>query len=130
MVLPGEHVDVLFTMKDPGTQQFITRTLLQNVIVLSSGSRTSSFPPAELDLPDPLAGKLTLMILPVEAQALVLASKLGSLNVTIRNPDDVVHLEEGTRTTVDDVLTGERIRDSYRNRVRTTPCPIRPPAGK
>jgi pilus assembly protein CpaB len=89
---PGSHVDVLATFTVPGGHGNagpVTRTILQNVQVLTAGEKVE---------PDP-SGKpqtvsvVTLLLNPQDSQKLLLASTQGTLQFVLRNGAD-----EGQRT--------------------------------
>lgn len=108
----GDHVDVLSSMEDPQTFEDVTVTLIQNAIV--TGTLTVN----------DQTQRLTLLLIFEEAEALLLAQKLGKVDVTLRNPDDVDILEERGRATVYTLLSGERSRVLQQKRF-TTGCILR-----
>jgi pilus assembly protein CpaB len=59
------------------------------------------------------------MVLPEEAEILVLATQFGGLYLSLRNPEDIGGEEERGRATIDTLLTGERVRALKRKRERT-----------
>ena len=95
-VFPGSRVDVLVTMHGDNNSTF-TRTVLQNVQVLSAGSKI---------VPDPSGkpenvGVITMLVTPVDSEKLVLAQTQGSIQFVLRNGSDssqadtpAVHLAE------------------------------------
>lgn len=82
--LPGMRVDVLVTGKPPGRQGSITRTILQNILVLSAG------PNIEPDARgQPInATVVTLLVTPEQAETLTLASSEGRIQLVLRNSGD------------------------------------------
>ncbi len=88
-VLPGDRVDVLLT-RDPvsgkrnSSRNLITDILLQNVKVLAldQNSNESKEKPS-------VAKSATLEVTPVQAQKLVLAQKVGTLSLALRNVNNV-----------------------------------------
>jgi len=109
-VRPNDHVDVLSTFRDPVTHELTTVTLLQNVLVLAVGGSE----------PDGgAAGHATVLVLPEEAELLVLAQELGSLSLALRHPDDLQVRDDKGRTTVETLLTGERNAELQRRRHAT-----------
>ncbi len=74
-VRPNDHVDVLGTFRDPNANQMVAVTLLQNVIVLATGQTTAA---TESARSDKSYGTATLLVLPEEAEILVLAQEMGS----------------------------------------------------
>jgi MYXO-CTERM domain-containing protein len=107
-VRAGDHVDVLSTLINPRLDAPVTITLMQNVIVLAPPERQPGEEPRH---------SLTLMVLPDEADFLVLADKLGRLHVTLRNPEDTSGSAKRTRVGFLSVIDGHRNRDLTRNRI-------------
>jgi pilus assembly protein CpaB len=84
-IFPGSHVDVLVTFRpDNNTADTQTRTVLQNVQVLSTGTKMD---------PDP-NGKpenvtvVTLLVSPEQSERLALAQSQGTLHFALRNGAD------------------------------------------
>jgi len=73
----NDHIDILFTYKDPKTGGKITTTLFQNKKVLSTGIRNQS-----------THGSLTLLLEPKESEILIFAKHRGYMVASLRNPDD------------------------------------------
>lgn len=106
-VQPNDHVDVLATFRDPESQEMVTVTLLHNVIVLATGKSTgrefsASFGRGYTDV--------SLLVLPEEAELLVLAQEMGTITLVLRHPDEAEVERERGRATVGTLLTGERSR--------------------
>ena len=88
--LPGMRVDVLVTGKPPGRQGSITKTVLQNILVLSAGQNIE--PDAR---GQPInAPVVTLMVSPEQAEVLTLAGSEGRIQLVLRNTGD-----QGTQPT-------------------------------
>ncbi|WP_373048132.1 Flp pilus assembly protein CpaB [Vulgatibacter sp.] len=104
-VRPNDHVDVVSTFRDPASHEMATVTLLQNVLVLSTGGEGGG-----------PTGHVTVLVLPEEAELLVLAQELGSLSLSLRHPEDLEVRSERARTTVQTLLTGERNAELQRRR--------------
>jgi pilus assembly protein CpaB len=100
----GDHVDLLAMVLDPVTNDWITVTQAQNVIVLSPGA----FEPKKDD-PFPLR-RVTFLLLSEEAETALLTVRVGGLHVSLRNEEDVDVMEERGRATINTVLSGERRR--------------------
>jgi pilus assembly protein CpaB len=116
-VRPNDHVDVIGSFRDPGTQQLRTMTLLQNVVVLATGritANTTHVPEEEKRF-----STVTLLALPEEAEMLAVAQELGTLTLLLRNPDDLDAQEK--RTVVDEkmLFAGERASELQQKRYRT-----------
>jgi len=109
-VRPNDHVDLIGTFRDPQTDENVAVTLLQNVIVLATGKITGTtnvnlIPESQRDY-----NNVSLLVIPEEAEILVLASELGNLTLSLRNEDDVDIIEERGRATISTLLSGERTR--------------------
>lgn len=109
-VRPNDHIDVLGTFTDPKSNQPVTVTLLQNVIVLATGKITGSTNVHTMSEGDKGYGDITVMVLPEEAEIMILASQLGQLYLTLRNPEDIGGEEERARATIETLITGERVK--------------------
>ncbi|MCD6497330.1 MAG: Flp pilus assembly protein CpaB [Deltaproteobacteria bacterium] len=119
MIRPADHVDVLGTFRDPNTNRMIAVTLLQNEIILATGHmRANSIASGTSGRADSYS-TITLQVLPEEAEILVLAQDLGNLYLTLRNAEDSDLYEERARTTIDTLITGERIRKAHFRRMHT-----------
>jgi len=109
-VLPGMRVDVLVTGHPPkGDSLTITRTTLQNIMVLSAGtsiqadSRGAAIP----------APAVTLLASPEQAELLTLANSEGHIQLVLRNASDqTVEKTKGAQLTE---LYGGKGRDLNRN---------------
>ncbi len=109
-VRPNDHVDILSTFRDPASHEMATVTLLQNVLVLATGGAEAEAAPA---------GTVTVLVLPEEAELLVLAQELGTISLVLRHPEDLEVRSERARTTVQTLLTGERNAELQRRRHAT-----------
>jgi pilus assembly protein CpaB len=118
MIRPADHVDVLGTFRDPTTNRMIAVTLLQNIIVLATGQlRPMHRGTAAAKASD--YNSVTLLVLPAEAEILVLAQQLGQLYLTLRNPEDLDVYQERARTTISTLITGERVKKLREERYQT-----------
>jgi pilus assembly protein CpaB len=78
---PGNHVDVLVTMRDPKNKIDRTKMILQDIPVLATGTQiqqNEKGEPAPVDV-------YTLEVTPVEAEKLALAAAQGKLQFALRN---------------------------------------------
>ncbi|HPT26497.1 MAG TPA: Flp pilus assembly protein CpaB [Bryobacteraceae bacterium] len=83
-VLPGMRVDVLITGDPPGTSQRITRTVLQNILVLSAGKTIQTDATGKpIDSPS-----VTVLVTPGQAEVLTLAGNTGRIQLVLRNGGD------------------------------------------
>jgi pilus assembly protein CpaB len=109
-VRPNDHVDVIGTFRDPQTNESVAVTLLQNVIVLATGKITGTtnvnlIPENQRDY-----NTVSLLVIPEEAEILVLATELGALTLSLRHEDDGDMIEDRGRATIQTLLSGERTR--------------------
>src|SRR3954462_5142233 len=107
---PNDHVDIIGTFKDPQTNENVAVTLMQNVIVLATGKITGTTNVNLIPEGQREYANVSLMVIPEEAEILVLAQELGELTLALRNEDDVDMLEERGRATIHTLLSGERTR--------------------
>ena len=115
-VRPNDHVDILGSFRDPNSNQMVAVTLLQNIIVLATGKTNAS---TQSTRRTDQYGTVTLMVLPEEAEILLLAQELGSLYLSLRNSKDISIFEERARTTIQTLLTGERVKKLQQRRYQT-----------
>jgi pilus assembly protein CpaB len=85
---PGMHVDVLISGTPPGaqnpTQGTVSRTLLQNIEVLSAGTEIGHDPAGK---PKPVQ-VVNLLVTPEQAETLSLATNQVTIRLVLRNPLD------------------------------------------
>jgi pilus assembly protein CpaB len=115
-IRPNDHIDLLGTFRDPNTAEQTSVTLMQNVMVIAAGKLTGNTNVNLLPENAREFSSLTLLVLPEEAEILSLASDLGSLTATLRNPADIDTLEARGRTTLATLLTGVRETEFIRRR--------------
>jgi pilus assembly protein CpaB len=118
-VRPNDHVDIIGTFKDPATGEQVAVTLLQNVIVLATGKITGT---TNINLvPDNQREyqNVSLLVIPEEAEIIVLAQELGQLTLSLRNEDDIDVLDERGRATINTLLSGERTKVLQAKRFNT-----------
>jgi pilus assembly protein CpaB len=84
-VLPGLRVDVLVTGQPAGRAETQTRTVLQNVPVLSAGQTIQTDGKSAISAP-----VVTLLVTPEDAEALTLANTEGRIQLVLRNSSDGV----------------------------------------
>jgi len=110
-IRPNDHVDIIGTFKDPNTNEEVAVTLLQNIIVLATGKITGTtnvnlLPETQRDYQD-----VSVLVIPEEAEILVLAKSLGDLTLALRNQDDIdLSTDRSGRTTIATLLSGERMK--------------------
>jgi pilus assembly protein CpaB len=86
LIKPSDRVDVLVTIeKDTGNKNTITKLVLENILVLATGTKLE-----QNDKGDPLPIDVyTLEVTPEEGEKLALASTEGELQFALRNETDV-----------------------------------------
>ncbi len=107
---PNDHVDIIGSFKDPATNEQVAVTLLQNVNVLATGKVSGTTNVNLIPESQRAYSNVSLMVLPEEAELLVLAQESGNLTFTLRNEDDLDVLEERGRATINTLLSGERTK--------------------
>src|SRR6476659_917009 len=126
-VVPGTHVDVLVTLSE-GQSDSLTRVVVSDVQVLTAGTRYDQ-EKARDGQPIPTS-VVTLLLQPVDAERITLASQRGSLMLTLRNPLDRKLTESrGVRT---GALFGEPpppavVKNVQGRKVAVAPPPPPPP---
>jgi pilus assembly protein CpaB len=90
-IFPGSHVDVLVTLRpeNNNTASTETRTVLQNVQVLSTGTKMDPDPNGK---PDNVS-VITLLVTPEQSERLALAQSQGTIHFVLRNGGDLASLE-------------------------------------
>jgi pilus assembly protein CpaB len=83
-VLPGMRVDVLVTARPPNREDTVTRTVLQNIVVLSAGQTIQTDGKSQ----SIMAPVVTLLVQPQEAESLTLANTEGRIQLVLRNSND------------------------------------------
>ena len=83
-ILPGMRVDVLVTARPPGRQDTVTRTVLQNIVVLSAGQTTQTDGKSQ----SIIAPVVTLLVSPQEAESVTLSNTEGHIQLVLRNSND------------------------------------------
>jgi pilus assembly protein CpaB len=83
-VLPGMRVDVLITGHPPNNPTTVTKTVLQNKLVLSAGQTMQTDGAGKpVDAPN-----VTVLVTPAEAELLTLAGNEGRIQLVLRNGGD------------------------------------------
>jgi len=83
-ILPGMHVDVLSTGRAPRRDDVVTRTVLEDITVLSVGQTIQ----VEAKSQAISAVVVTLLVDPEQAEALTLANSEGHIQLVLRNSTD------------------------------------------
>jgi pilus assembly protein CpaB len=117
-IRPSNRVDVLVTMKNPRTKKEMTKTVLENVLVLATGTEIQQNPeggkPHAVDV-------YTLELTPTEGEKLTLASTMGKLQFALRNVTDGENiLTRGA--TISGTLSSLRPKDKVRSGKKWVPA--------
>jgi pilus assembly protein CpaB len=90
-VLPGTRVDILVAVRDDGDdsnkKEPMARTVVNNVLVLTSGTRFDQVEAKSGQ--SQKASVVTLAVLPEDGERIALAASEGELSLVLRNPMDV-----------------------------------------
>ncbi len=123
-VLPGMHVDVLASGTPPGASEVVTRTILQNIEVLSAGKNTDrdvQGKPASVQV-------VNLLVSPAQAEALSLAGAQTRIQLVLRNVLDTASNRTGG-ISLNQLLRGEPERRMIkRPKVSPPQAPVSKPA--
>jgi pilus assembly protein CpaB len=84
-IRPGNRVDVLVTLASGRASSPVTKTVLENILVLTAGPSTETKGKEEKMLP---VEAITLEVSPEEAEKLALAATEGRLQLALRNFND------------------------------------------
>lgn len=113
---PNDHIDIIASLTDPNSDEQMAITLMQNVMILATGKITGTTNINLIPESDRNYSNLTLLLLPEEAEILSLATQMGDLTFTLRNPEDIDVQEERGRATLQTLITGERIKALQKQR--------------
>ena len=115
----NDHVDVVGTFQNMAGErsETVALTILENIVVLKTGNRGRGVNNPESH--NYAFSSVTLLVLPEEAEMLVLAQKIGSISLTLRNPNDRGLMQERAWTTLKTLLTRERAKKLRMKRIQT-----------
>ncbi len=126
-ILPGNKVDVLLTVKEAGGGPGVhggTIILLQNLEILAVDQRVGAEPTATEKVVGGAAKDLrsvTLLVSPEQAAKLDLAGNLGTLHLTLRNPEDTAEVSSARLATI------AELSQSHPGLLTEIPKPAAPP---
>jgi pilus assembly protein CpaB len=126
-IQPGMRVDVLASGRLPNSEDSVTRTVLQNVVVLSAGQVLQPEPKGQVIN----AQVVTLQVRPDEAEILTLTSGEGRIQLVLRNSSDTaVAVTPGAHLTAiyNSLNNGATISNSAPAASRHFEKPSSPPA--
>jgi pilus assembly protein CpaB len=122
---PGNRVDVVATFRPAYSQLPLTMTVLENILVLATGTETEvrnkQEKPVEVDV-------ITLEVSPEEAEVLALASTEGKLQLSLRNFSDTKNVASKgtTMASLVNLLSGKNTAPAKKiTRRKTTNDPPR-----
>ncbi len=115
-IRPGNRVDVLVTLTDPRTKTDVTKTVLENVLVLATGTQVEQKKEGETAPVD----VYTLEVAPDEGEMLALAATQGKLQFALRNVID-------SETVMTQGATVARTLASFQRQEATTAKPSEQP---
>lgn len=120
-VLPGMRVDILLTGSPASSGSRVTRTILQNILVLSAGQQLES----NVEGQAMNVRVVTLLVSPGQAETLTLASNEGQVQLVLRNGSDTMIAK--TEGAAEGELYGTRQAEAPRPVVRAVPVSAPPP---
>jgi pilus assembly protein CpaB len=94
LIRPGNIIDVLVSIDDPRNKNKITKLVLENILVLATGSQVEKNEKGE---PSPV-DVFTLEVTPEEGEKLALAATEGKLQLALRNATDTEIILTGGAT--------------------------------
>jgi pilus assembly protein CpaB len=115
---PGNRVDVLMTLASGRTFDPVTKTILENILVLAVGTETKERRSSE-EKSSP-TDVITLEVTPEEAEKLALAATEGRLQLALRNFSDMENV----------VTHGTTVTTLVGSHSLSPPREMRPPARK
>ena len=127
-VVAGMHVDVLISGNAPGgdnRQGTVTKTLLQDVVVLSAGQDFKKDPEGK----PVVVQVITVLATPDQAEQLSLASAQTSVQLSLRNPLDK-DVAKTSGTSVGRLFNGGVPAMAVAQERPVRPAPVAPPAPK
>jgi len=113
MIRPGDRVDVIATVSQPGEQR-ASVVLLQNILVLAVGLDTGTESGAARPVREMRDYILTLSLNIPEAQLLALTVERGRISVAVRNPNDV-RVTEGISDMTSSAVTDSKTRSEVQS---------------
>ncbi len=108
LIRPGNVVDVLVSIEDPRDKKQVTKVILENILVLATGSEIQKNEKGE---PSPV-DVFTLEVTPEEGEKLSLGANEGKLQLALRNAMDTEIILTGGATIPDTLesYTGKTVK--------------------
>ena len=107
---PGDRVDILLTSQRPNSEEIVTITLLQNVLVLAVGADTGGDRDDDDDDDRRRTREVSVAVTMEQAALLAHARSRGALELTLRNPDDIELVDGLDETTDSDLIEPQERR--------------------
>ena len=105
LVRPGHHVDVLVYLRKGGNiAQTTTKTILQDVRVFAVNAQTIRETDEEGNTKN--AKTVSLLLQPEQVETILMASRLGTISLSLRRPDDDTETVIGRGVTPERFLIG------------------------
>jgi pilus assembly protein CpaB len=117
-VRPGDHVDIIVTVRDDLTKVKTASTTLQNLIILATGKMTASTNIGLLKPGQQQYSEVSLLAVPEEIEIMALMRERAQYRLVLRNEEDLDTLESG-RSTMDTLLKGDRVSVLQKKRFQT-----------
>jgi pilus assembly protein CpaB len=122
-ILPGSRVDVLLTAVPRGGEERLTTTVLENVTVLSTGTKQQPSPNGQ---PENVP-VVNMLLTPEHAELLTLATQEGRIQLVLRNPkDDEETAAEREVKSSADLFRSLRPKPAPQQRAAAAPRPAPP----
>jgi pilus assembly protein CpaB len=124
-ILPGSNVDILLTGTPNNGSDRMTKTVLENVTVLSTGHRQQ---PNANGQPENVP-VVNVLVTPEQAELLTLATDAGKIQLVLRNPvDEKETSKDRPAVRASDLYTGrERQAAPVARRPRPAPVVVQAP---
>lgn len=116
---PGDHVDIVGVFESADSKRMVSRTILQNVLVLSIGqanrmkinqmSSENEVVNPEISVEESM---IAVDVSPAEAEKLALAMNVGAMHLVLRNPSDT-DLVETAGVSLKNIEKGKRRPPKY-----------------
>ncbi|MCL2626676.1 MAG: Flp pilus assembly protein CpaB [Cystobacterineae bacterium] len=117
-VRPNDRVDIIGIFRDSQSQENISMTLMQGVVVLATGTITGTTNAALISEGDRKYSEVSLLVLPEDVEQLALAQELGSLTLSLRNEEDTDVSSDMRKTTIRTLTDPEMQKSLGRRRER------------
>ncbi len=120
-ILPGSNVDILLTGTPTNATDRMTKTVLENVTVLSTGHRQQ---PNANGQPENVP-VVNVLVTPEQAELLTLATDAGKIQLVLRNPvDEKETSKDRPAVRANDLYAGGRERQAAPAARRPRPVPV------